>query len=715
VDITFTVTTENPGQIINEAEISSAEAPAGFNNTDVDSVADTDQNNDAGGEVNLASDDEINQGCCSPAGTGDEDDADPEDITVEVFDLALIKTLSVGSDARVYPGETVTFDIEVFNQGTVEARNIEVTDYVPAGLTVVGSSILDFGTLEAEESRVLQIEFTVDAATSAGSLINRAEISDYTDDLGEMPTDIDSVADDNDGNDDEVNDVIDNSGGDEDDADLEQLELEIFDLALTKELAGGEDARVYPGEDVTFTITVTNEGSVEARNIEVTDYLPSCLSLNDGNWSLAGGFAVTTINGPISPNGGTATVDITVTVGEDCVGVDVVNVAEISQAEDVFGDQPEDNDSDLDNDPNNPDDDDADDEPLDPQLFDLALIKTLGAGEEDNRVYPGETVTFDIEVINQGTVPASNIVVEDFTPEGLTANGSSTINIPGTIQPGGSEIVSVEFTVNANASAGNTTNIAEIQSGQDDLGDNPEDIDSTPDNDPNNDPTVDNETENGGGDEDDNDIEDLDIQIFDQIFDLALRKTLSAGEDRRVFPGETVSFDITVFNQGTVDATNVQVTDYVPAGLTPVGSSVLDFGTITVAQGSKVLQVEFTVDAATISDAGILTNRAEISDYADDLGGMPDDIDSVADDNDGNDGAEDNDSILNENGDEDDADFEELDLEIFDLASNITLNAGEDDNFQTWVLLHLMLLQQVVWICVYLNLQLIQMLLKLLS
>jgi uncharacterized repeat protein (TIGR01451 family) len=34
----------------------------------------------------------------------------------------------------------VNFTIEVFNQGESEARNIEITDYIPTGLTLTGSN-----------------------------------------------------------------------------------------------------------------------------------------------------------------------------------------------------------------------------------------------------------------------------------------------------------------------------------------------------------------------------------------------------------------------------------------------------------------------------------------------------------------------------------------------------------------------------------------------
>ena len=58
-------------------------------------------------------------------------------------------------------------------------------------------------------------------------------------------------------------------------------------------------------------------------------------------------------------------------------------------------------------------------------------------------------------------------------------------------------------------------NGAEIQSSEDDLGDSPDDIDSEEDNDPNNDPTTNDEIDNGNGDEDDDDIEPVDVEIFD--------------------------------------------------------------------------------------------------------------------------------------------------------------------------------------------------------
>ncbi len=91
--------------------------------------------------------------------------------------------------------------------------------------------------------------------------------------------------------------------------------LTTFDLALSKTLAAGQSANVAPGDNVTFTLTVKNEGSMTARSIMLTDSLPAGMTLNDSDWTAAGQIATlnTAIVGPLAP-GATATVDITVKV-----------------------------------------------------------------------------------------------------------------------------------------------------------------------------------------------------------------------------------------------------------------------------------------------------------------------------------------------------------------------------------------------------------------
>ncbi|GAB2558381.1 SdrD B-like domain-containing protein [Spirosoma areae] len=107
----------------------------------------------------------------------------------------------------------------------------------------------------------------------------------------------------------------------------------VFDLALRKTLAGGQAANVVPGSNVTFTITVFNQGNVTATNIQVSDYIPAGLTLNDANWTASGGIA--TLVAPIASlsAGSSTTRDIVFTVSNAIsVSTAIVNVAEISSA-----------------------------------------------------------------------------------------------------------------------------------------------------------------------------------------------------------------------------------------------------------------------------------------------------------------------------------------------------------------------------------------------
>ncbi|MEM1214491.1 MAG: DUF11 domain-containing protein [Bacteroidota bacterium] len=114
-----------------------------------------------------------------------------------------------------------------------------------------------------------------------------------------------------------------------------------FDLALTKMLASSQSTTIAPGDDVTFTIEVTNQGDVNAFNVTVSDYFPADLTLNDANWTESPmGTAV--LNTPIAfiPVNTSETVDITFTLSNTFVGTSISNDAEITAADD-------------DNDPNN--------------------------------------------------------------------------------------------------------------------------------------------------------------------------------------------------------------------------------------------------------------------------------------------------------------------------------------------------------------------------
>lgn len=528
----------------------------------------------------------------SPANQGGDDntdsDADPtgkspvftvtagqQNLTIDAglvkptnkLDLALRKTI-VGSGPFT-AGGNITFKIDVFNQGTMDAYDIVVTDYIPTGLTLNdnqwttpsgGMTTRPITFLQAGYNAPMFITFKIDSNFSATSVTNVAEISKMdndTDPTNAPPSDVDSYFDNNPNNDgvavdDEVNqDRKADATKDEDDNDFATAAVSPFvqprfDLALRKKVIGS--GPFLAGGVISYQIEVFNQGNVAAYNVQISDYVPTGLTLNDATWSAVSG-GITTKTIPIIAAGSSATVNITFNINSDFSGTTLVNQAEISAADDdniPNNTPPVDVDSYTDNNPNNDgvsvDDEinedrkgnaakDEDDSDIDTQTitpvkkFDLAIRKTVvGSGP----FAAGGSVTFKIEVLNQGTVDAYNIEVTDYIPTGLTLNdnqwtlpsaGKTTRTI-GQIVPGGNAILYITFAVDSSFSGTSITNSAEISKSDDDT--NPlnapaVDVDSYTDNDPNNDGTAVNDEVNqdrkadATKDEDDQDIEAISV------------------------------------------------------------------------------------------------------------------------------------------------------------------------------------------------------------
>jgi len=96
--------------------------------------------------------------------------------------------------------------------------------------------------------------------------------------------------------------------------------------------------------------------------------------------------------------------------------------------------------------------------------------------------------------------------------------------------------------------------------------------------------------------------------VVDNTTDLVTVKTLASG-DSTPDEGDTVTFDITVTNSGPIGATNVSLTDLLPAGLTATAlnggitqgaynaaTGLFNIGSLAVGQ-SATLTLEGTVEA----------------------------------------------------------------------------------------------------------------------
>ena len=218
---------------------------------------------------------------------------------------------------------------------------------------------------------------------------------------------------------------------------------------------------------------------------------------------------------------------------------------------------------------------------------DLVTVKTLASG--NSTPAEGDIVTFEITVTNNGSGTATSVFLTDFLPDGLMATEGNGIVSQGsydpatgifgigTLQVGESATLFLEGTVDAGQGGNTITNTTTAATG--------DQIDPS----------------TAGDDL----TESVDV---DNTADLITIKSLSSG-DNNPAEGDIVTFIIDVFNNGSATATNVSLTDFLPAGLTATAENgvvtrgsydpatgVFSVGTLGVGE-SVTLFLQGTVDA----------------------------------------------------------------------------------------------------------------------
>ncbi len=291
------------------------------------------------------------------------------------FDVALFKTVS--SAGPYSPGSSVSYDITVINQGTGVAYDIMVNDYfsgselsftnLSAGvLTVQGNGVSIIGAgpnfevnqLEPGDSVIVTLNFDIDSNFGGTSIVNNAEIVFASEtDGGSLAVDEDSpLGNTNDGSSNELatdNDVDDESTGgmdnpnDEDDYDPASISInQSFDLALTKVLNSGTPGPFSPGDAVSFDITIYNQGSLAAFDIDVEDYFNvgelSFVSITPAPTTVNGSAMSVIGTGPnfeveLLASGDAAVVTLNFTIPNSFSGTSIINNAEIVDAADIDG------------------------------------------------------------------------------------------------------------------------------------------------------------------------------------------------------------------------------------------------------------------------------------------------------------------------------------------------------------------------------------------
>lgn len=174
-------------------------------------------------------------------------------------DVAVVKTVS---PALVLVSDLVTFTLVVSNNGPGLAQNVIVTDALPAGLTLISASgnpintnplAWQMGDLLAGQAITLQVVARA-PATNNTTLVNIAQIS---------TTSPETRTDNN------TSQVTVTTGQPA--------------LRLTKLVAQGSGIIVMPGDVLTYTLVVTNEGNLAATGVQVRDDVPAYTSYVDGS------------------------------------------------------------------------------------------------------------------------------------------------------------------------------------------------------------------------------------------------------------------------------------------------------------------------------------------------------------------------------------------------------------------------------------------------
>jgi len=289
-------------------------------------------------------------------------------------DLEVTKS---GPATGVAGGPNLVYVVTVFNHGPSVARDVVLTDELPPGAAFVsadsgcteasGTVTCEVGTLGAQQ------EFSVRVTVSyppdqIGTKTNQAEATSTTPDPGEFP------------NRDEVSTLIES----------------VVDVSITKT---ADPPAIRIGEQVTFTLTVSNAGPSDALEVEIDDPIPAgfeFVSADAGCTYEVSPNAVRCPLGTIAPSQSVTRQFVASAIGPNGTFTNEATVETQSRDSD-------------------PDNDRAEAEVEVSPLTDLLVLKRGPA-----RIKPGKAITWILEISNLGPDPATEVVVTDPLPEGVS-------------------------------------------------------------------------------------------------------------------------------------------------------------------------------------------------------------------------------------------------------------------------------------------------------
>ena len=398
---------------------------------------------------------------------------------------------------------------------------------------------------------------SIDAGAVATLQIVATATSDISQNNGAQVTDVDEFDPDSTPN---------NNAAGEDDQDSANVNAVLVDLSIDKIVNNPT-----PGDNevVTFTITVANASDDEATGVVVNDDLPAGME-----------FVSSTVGADYNSGTGVWTVGAVPASGQRSMQIQArvttsnpkINTAEIIAADQADASQADDQDSVT----------------LTPAIADISVTKIADNVTPDRN----DVVVFTIEATNNGPDAATNVIITDLLPAGLALGN---INAPAgtgynqttgqwtiaSLASGAQATLTLTATATTSSAKINTATLTSLNQ-----------FDTNAEND------------------------SQSVTITPEIANLAVTKTVdNAAPDNN----DLITFTIVASNTGPDAATNVEVTDLLPAGL--------QLGTATSQAGTNYNQTtgEWTIPSlasgasatltltATATTSGLKTNTAQIT------------------------------------------------------------------------------------------------------
>ncbi len=550
------------------------------------------------------------------------------DINIVEPNLVITKT---ASDSAPPIGHELTFTVTVQHSSShSDAYDVVVDDVIPAGMTyIVGSTtgqatvdetdpthpVFDLGTITlADGSKTFQFRVKVNEDWVPGNSITNTVNLNYDGQAG-SPS-------------------VERSYTGSDDETVTPTANTFIDATKTVSLINDADSSgtVTPGDTLEYTVVLNNTngdltgvvftdpvpievtyvaGSLTSTAGTVDDTNPSLLAVNIGNMAANDTVTITfrvTVNsgvaeGTVISNQGYVESDQTIREYTDQDGID------------ANGDQPTDVVVGGQN--------------RQYSLYVWKFAELLNDNDGSNSITAGDTMRYYFIFYNDGNQPLTGVTLNDTIPAGLTVVAGSEYTSSGTIAINGNQIdltgmsiavdnnefAFVDVTIDSPLydSDGNPASETFVNQGV--AGSN--ETDSVP--------------TDGNGDYTDGYQPTVfvagDGSPAQPQIDVEKRWSLAIDNDSDgiVDPGDTIEYTIFVYNNGSVDAQNVRLTDTVPANTTLVSGSVvtsngvvvsenpIDVNITTIQAGSiEIVSFKVVIDPTT-PDGTIIQNQATVT------------------------------------------------------------------------------------------------------